>query len=140
MKAQWEYQRPSFSDEPAPFISLIIKNPLREKQIEVNALVDTGYDGFAILSEEKFLSIALDEFEVPYTRKPRAETYGGELIEFRSASAEIIIPAFEVSVLEEVDAIDDAIEVLVGRKFLKLFETLLNGPQGILEVSLPKQY
>lgn len=53
------------SDQLAPFIPIIVKNPLREKQAQVQALIDTGYDRFIAVSVEQFLDIGLDEYEIP---------------------------------------------------------------------------
>lgn len=124
------------SDQPAPFIPIIVKNPLREKQAQVQALVDTGYDGFIAVSVEQFLAIGLDEYEIPKGKRALAETYGGERVEIRTASGEIIIPDLKVTVLNDIDAIEDTYEVLVGRKFLEFYLTALNGPEATIELQL----
>lgn len=78
MKGEWKYLKPKMSDQLAPFIPIIVKNPLREEKVQVQALIDTGYDGFIAVSVEQFLRIRLDEYEIPKEMRAQAEMYGGK--------------------------------------------------------------
>lgn len=136
MKGEWKYLQPKMSEQLAPFIPIIVKNPLREEKVQVQALIDTGYDGFIAVSLEQFLTIGLDEYEIPKEQRAQVETYGGEMLEVRSASGEILIPDLDISIISDVDAIENAYEVLVGRKFLEFYLTTLNGPESVIKLQL----
>lgn len=59
------------------------------------------------------------------------------MLEIRTASGEILIPDLDISIISDVDAIENAYEVLVGRKFLEFYLTTLNGPESIVKLQLP---
>ena len=136
MNAVWKYKQPQMSKQSAPYIEFIVKNPLRDESILLDALVDTGYDGFTILSENNFLKLRLDELEIPREIRARAETYGGEILEIRTASAEIVIPRLNITIIEDIDAMDGVYETLVGRKFLESLITTMNGPNETIELRI----
>ena len=134
MSIQFTYKKPHSSDILAPFIEIIVKNPLRDAKISIIALVDTGYDWSVSISEEDFFKIGLDEFELIEGDLSHAETYGGEKLSIRSAKAEIIFPGLRISTIDIIDAVKNAYEPLIGRKFLEDYLASLNGKEKTFEI------
>jgi predicted aspartyl protease len=90
--------------------------------------VDTGYDGFLLLSEEKYKSTGFYLFELPRRYWPEGETLTGEIFRLRRALAIVQIPKLGIRLEGYVDTFHGNVEDLVGLKLIESLKLLLDGP------------
>ena len=135
MNLEYDYEKTVFSDILAPKIpDLIVKNLLGSKQKSINALIDTGYDGFLVIPEKIYEDLELSTFEVVEDEIPIVETITGEKISLRTAHSLLEIKELLTETIVEVDTTPYCTEPLIGRQFLELFIVLLNGPDKKLKL------
>ncbi|MHA1210273.1 MAG: hypothetical protein ACTSRF_13775 [Candidatus Freyarchaeota archaeon] len=65
----WRYATPPVSEVPAPYIEITVYNLERSMRYPskgtLNAMVDTGFDGYLIVPTNVFHELKLDSFEIP---------------------------------------------------------------------------
>ncbi len=123
-----------FVDE-TPVVEIVLSNPLLSAKFpesgRVLAIIDTGYDGFAIVPQEIFKKLQLNELE-QYTRNLILPT--GKLIESTGSYARIVIPelkTFKDGFVETTDGVD---EIVLGTEFLREFKLILDYCTKIFEI------
>ena len=126
-KAYWPYLK---SDNAKfPVLGLSVKGPLEALQLrETMIRIDTGYDGFLLLSEEKYRRMGFHLSELPRRHWPEGETVTGETLRLRRALAIIQIPKLNVKFEGYVDTFHGNMEDLAGLRPLEGLKLLLDGP------------
>lgn len=134
----WRYATPTVSEVPAPYIKIAVYNLERSSRYPskgtLNAMVDTGFDGYLIIPTNVFHELKLDSFEIPPDLIETTETFSGERLRLRTALGIVEIPG----ILEkqvEVDAHERCHEPLVGRRLLENLVTILDGPKRKITIS-----
>lgn len=110
-----------------PVIEIVLSNPLLSVKFpesgSVLAVIDTGYEGFAVVPQDIFKKLRLDEL----SQHKRALTLPTErLIESTGSYARIIIPelkTFRDGFVETTDGVD---EIVLGTEFLEGFKLVLD--------------
>ena len=129
MKLLNKYGNIESSEQAAPLLQFTLADPFETTSYEIQALIDTGYDGNLLIPIEIFRFLKLERFEIRFDEQVYGETYLGEKIPLRSSQALIKI-RMEKEVLEMIiiiDVIEDKSECLIGRNFLEDFTLILQG-------------
>jgi len=136
MKLLVNYKIPIYSAIEAPYLAIILSDPLERKNIELTALIDTGFDGEILIPKGIYDKLNLKAFEYSSDIISVAETASGEHLELKSASGSIQIMGDDLISVITVDSHIKCKEVIIGRKFLESYHTLLQGPEKKLEIEL----
>ena len=134
MTLTFSYRKPMISDVRAPYLPLLVSDPLEQASIEVQGLVDTGYDGELLIPREMYDKLSLNAFEFSLDSISIAETASGEQLELLSASGAISIKGSDTHVIVTIDSHDKYKEVIIGRKFLESYIATLKGPAAKITV------
>lgn len=127
-EACWPYVR---TDGPgAPVLGLMVEGPQKSfpKEGEAQIRIDTGYDGFLLLSEEDYKHLGLNLAELPRKYWPEGETVMGEVFRLRRALTIVHVPRADMKLQGYVDTFRGNTENLVGLGFIKDLRLLLEGP------------
>jgi clan AA aspartic protease len=108
-------------------LSLSLVNPVNGGRGEVEAAIDTGFDGFLMLESATYSALGLELCEVPESQFPAYQTLSGTIV-FRSSSARAIVSGRELPV-EVISPSHGEGKNLVGRRVLGQFTTLLDKTQ-----------
>lgn len=126
----WNYATPAISNVPAPYIKIVLYTPERNLRYPsegtLNAMVDTGFDGYLIIPVNIFHELRLDAYEVPPDLIEVTETFSGESIKLRTSQAIVEIQGL-LEKQVEIDTHENCSEPLLGRLFLQNLITTLNG-------------
>lgn len=134
MKLQYSYRKPLISEISAPYIPLIISDPLENTTIEEFGLIDTGFDGELLIPLEIYNKLNLKAFEYGIDVVSIAETASGEQLRLITASAAVKIKGDEITSIITIDSHLNCKEILIGRKFLQSYHLALNGPEEELQI------
>ncbi|MHA1650146.1 MAG: hypothetical protein ACTSYB_08125 [Candidatus Helarchaeota archaeon] len=130
------YKIPQLSEIPAPFLPIkiydITKTLCYPQKGTINALIDTGYDGFLIVPLKIFNQLKLISSEIPTDQLSTAETIVGEHLELRTALGHVEIPELNFFLSLEIDTYPNCLEILIGRQLLEYLVVTLNGRERIL--------
>lgn len=129
-KICWPYLKVGGSK--IPIISLVVNSPIPTYHLEeILAYIDTGYDGFLLLSEEKYKRMGFYLSELPRKYWPEGETVTGEVFKLRRALTIVNIPKLNIRLEGYVDTFHGNREDLVGLKFIEKLKLLLDGPSEL---------
>lgn len=135
MKNTFAYKPSTGSGELAPYVDLLISNPLGSKTIECTAMIDTGYDGEIVVPIKLYDDLNLAAFEYSENLFAKAETITGEKLVLRTASGSVTIRGIDVSIATTIDSHRTLTEPLIGRKFLETFDVILKGKDKKTEIT-----
>ncbi len=135
MKNIFDYKPSSSSSELAPYVDLLISDPLGSKSIECSAMIDTGYDGEIVVPVKLYDDLNLSAFEYSENLFAKAETITGEKFVLRTASGSVTVKGIDVSIVTTIDTHRSLTETLIGRKFLESFDVLLKGKDKKIELT-----
>ncbi|GEM_PF-508075 len=114
-------------------VPVIIESPLTGERYpdggkEVLAVLDTGYTGFALIPEDVFEALGLEQLEPV---RSTAKTADGREIELRGNYAVIEIP--DLGLREEglVETAPDLEEILLGVEWLNEVDLVVDGCSGV---------
>ncbi|MEM3437412.1 MAG: hypothetical protein QXP55_02595 [Nitrososphaerales archaeon] len=130
-KTCWPYLKSN--DFKFPALGLLVKSPLNI-QLEELVRIDTGYDGFLLLSEEKYRRMGFYLSELPRRYWPEGETLTGEIFRLRRALTIIQIPKLGIRLEGYVDTFRGNVEDLVGLKLIESLKLLLDGPAQLAHI------
>ncbi len=131
-KACWQYMKPNENEYGFPVLGILIEGPLEKLELKEERIrIDTGYDGFLLLSEEKYKNMGFHLSELPRRYWPQGETITGEIFRLRRAMAIIQIPKLGIRFEGYVDTFRGNIEDLVGLGLIKSLRLLLDGPKQL---------
>ncbi|MHA1972470.1 MAG: hypothetical protein ACTSW1_05745 [Candidatus Hodarchaeales archaeon] len=134
MKKTFQYKTPLVSDVEAPYLPLVLSDPLDMHSETVFGMIDTGYDGEILIPYQLFKELNLEAFEFSLDIVSYAETASGELLKLLSANASVMIEGIDISLLVIIDSHKECKEVLIGRRFLENYNLLLQGQLRKLEI------
>jgi len=128
IEACWSYLKPD--DQKTPAFGLIVQGTLGTlpREGEMLIRIDTGYDGFLLLSEANYNHIGLHLSELPKKYWPEGETVTGEVFRLRRSLALVHIPMAGLKLEGYVDTYQGNTENLTGLDFIKTMRLLLDGP------------
>jgi len=119
-----------------PVVEIVLSNPLLSVRFpgsgSVLAVVDTGYEGFALVPREVFKKLRLDDLG-QHRRSLILPT--GRLVESTGSYGRIVIPELKVfrdGFIETTDRID---EIVLGTEFLDGFRLVLDYCTRCFEIS-----
>ena len=104
MKLIFKYQEPLISNVAAPYIPLIISDPLERVILEQNGLIDTGFDGEILIPLELYDRLNLKAFEYSLDVVSLAETTSGEQLKLTTASAAVKLKGDETTSIVTIDS------------------------------------
>lgn len=133
-KASWSYSRLDTTD--IPVIGVRIRSPVETfpGKGEAPWRVDTGYDGFVLVSEELYERLGFRLSESPREMWPVGRTVTGELLELRRAWALILVPRLGLRLEGHIETFRGNRENLLGITFLKDLKVVLDGPMRVCSV------
>jgi len=105
-------------------LSLSITNPVTGRRGEVDAAIDTGFDGSLMLESGTYSALNLEVCEMPESQFPIYRTLSGTTV-FKSSSAQAVIAGRELAV-EVITPLHGKGKNLLGRRVLQEFTTLLH--------------
>jgi len=128
IEACWSYMK--HDDQMVPAIGLVLQGMLGTlpPKGEMLIRVDTGYDGFLLLSETDYKRIGLHLSELPERYWPEGETVTGEVFKLRRALSIVYIPKAGLRLEGHIDTFQGNTENLTGLNFIKTMRLLLDGP------------
>ena len=95
---------------------------------EILIRIDTGYDGFVLLSEDNYKHVGLHLSELPKKYWPEGETVTGEVLKLRRALGLVYIPKAGVRLEGYIDTFQGNTENIIGLDLIKAMKLLLDGP------------
>lgn len=124
-QACWAYVERDLTRSPV--LGVEVLGPLRHTQGETLVAIDTGYEGFVLLSEDKYAQLGLRLAEVPRIYWPEAETVTGEVFRLRRALAMVQIPKAGIELEGYIDTFRGNTEDLLGLTLINNLKLLLEG-------------
>jgi len=112
-----------------PVLGVVVVGPSQTHPPEALVRIDTGYEGFLLLSEEDYGRLGLSLAELPRRYWPEAETVTGEVFRLRRALAIVQVPKARIELEGYVDTFRGNIENLIGLTLLENLSLLLEGPR-----------
>jgi len=131
-----KYKKPTISEVDAPFLPIKIYNETKKfvypPNAAVDALIDTGYDGYLIIPSKIFNDLKLNSSRIPQDKVLKAETVTGDSIELITAFGHLEFPDLNLLFSIEIDSTSYCSEILIGRQLLEKLIINLNGPEKTL--------
>ena len=90
--------------------------------------IDTGYSEEILMPHPLFDLLNLERWQLPDSMSARGSTVTGQVIHFIEAPAYIVIPQMGARYQVIVQTFMGNSRFLIGRKFLRRFKVLLDGP------------
>ena len=136
----YKYKKPAISEVEAPFLPIKIYNEPKKAAYppkeSVEALIDTGYDGYLIIPTKIFYDLKLNSSRIPQDQVLKAETITGDNLELITAFGHLELPDLNLIFAIEIDTTTHCSEILIGRRLLENLIIRLNGPKKELRVEL----
>ncbi|MBS7287538.1 MAG: clan AA aspartic protease [Candidatus Freyarchaeota archaeon] len=118
-----------------PAVEVVLSNPLLSVRLPESgsllAILDTGYEGFAVVPPEVFVRLKLNELS---QTKRNLVTPTGKLVESTGTYGRVIVPelkTFQDGFIETTEGVD---EIMLGTGFLSGFKLTLNYCSMSLEI------
>ncbi|MEM4970523.1 MAG: clan AA aspartic protease [Sulfolobales archaeon] len=109
-----------------PIIRALISDPLEEKSVEVDMVIDTGFQGGVLIPLKTYLDLNLDLFE---EMKATGETAIGGLVELRTSK--VVIKLGKAKIKCSVYTTLGVKRSLMGREVLKELGLLYRPPKEL---------
>jgi len=90
--------------------------------------IDTGYSEEILIPQTLFDTLNLERWQLPDSMSPQGSTVTGQIIHFIEAPANVVIPQIATHYQVIVQTFVGNHRFLIGRKFLRRFKLLLDGP------------
>jgi predicted aspartyl protease len=90
--------------------------------------LDTGYDGELLLPYQLYEDLGLAQWEYPEEYWSVGKTVSGEIINLILARGQVVIPRWGTASEVLIDTFDGNEEFLLGRRFIRKYKILLDGP------------
>lgn len=131
----YRYKKPAISEVEAPFIPVKIYNETKRlvypPNKSIDALIDTGYDGYLVIPLNIYNDLMLNSSRIPQDAVSKAETVTGDNIELITAFGHLELPDLNLVFAIEIDTLAFCSEILIGRRFLESLIIKLDGPEKI---------
>jgi len=116
-------------DVPAVGVSIVGPTGSFPKDDELLIRVDTGYDGFFLISEDLYKKLRFRLSEMPRELWAAGKTVTGELFVLRRASLILRVPKAKLSLEGFGETFKGNEDDLLGLKFLEALTITLDGPK-----------
>lgn len=117
----------SYFINSTPVIEIVLENPLLSVKYPeegcVLSVLDTGYEGFAMLPEEVFKELKLNELLLD---KRKIIMPNGDIIESVGTYGKIVIPELNASKDGFIEASKGVDEIVLGGEFARDFRFVLD--------------
>ncbi len=124
----WDYHHIGVS-EPAIVITLKLRIPnAKIWSSELELLVDTGYDGEVLLSDELYSLAGYSKISFPETQWSKAQSITGGIIRLTRCNTLVLVGNDEFDVI--VESHSSIQENIIGRGFINRFTSLLEGTKS----------
>lgn len=90
--------------------------------------IDTGYSEELLIPDELFDRLRLEYWQFPDSTAPQGTTVTGQVIKFIEAPINVIVPKTGEQRRVTVQTFAGNKRFLIGRKFLRNFKIILDGP------------
>ena len=122
---KWDYQVTG-SSEPMIIIKLHLKLLGKDNwSEEIELLVDTGFDGEILLTDELYTLAGYINISFPEDQWSKAQSITGDIIKLRKCNTLALIDKIEFDVI--IESHSSIQENVIGRGFLNRFTSLLEG-------------
>jgi len=116
-------------DVPAVGVGIMGPTGTFPRKDELLVRVDTGYDGFLLISETLYKKLRLRLSEMPRELWATGKSVTGELFVLRRASLMIQVPKAKLSLEGYGETFKGNVENLLGLRFLEALRITLDGPE-----------
>jgi len=121
-------------DVPVVGVSIVGPTGTFQGNDELLVRVDTGYDGFFLISEDLYKKLRLRLSEMPRELWATGKSVTGELFVLRRASLIVQVPKAKLSLEGYGETFKGNGEDLLGLKFLEALTITLEGPKKMLRL------
>lgn len=128
-RGNWAYKQVRGIDVPAVGVSIVGPTGSFPKDDELLIRVDTGYDGFFLISEDLYKKLRFRLSEMPRELWAAGKTVTGELFVLRRASLILRVPKAKLSLEGFGETFKGNEDDLLGLKFLEALTITLDGPK-----------
>jgi len=125
----WPYKQVNGVDAPAVGVNIRGPTGTFPGKDELLVRVDTGYDGFFLISEELYKKLKLRLSEMPRELWATGRSVTGELFILRRASLMVQVPKARLILEGYGETFKGNDEDLLGLKFLEALRITLDGPR-----------
>jgi predicted aspartyl protease len=127
-RGNWPYEQVNAVDVPVIGVSIIGPTGSFPGKNELPARIDTGYDGFFLISEGLYNKLKLRLSEMPREVWATGKSVTGELFALRRASLIVQVPRAKLSLEGYGETFKGNQENLLGLRFLEVLRITLDGP------------
>jgi len=128
-RGNWPYKQVNGVDVPAVGVGIMGPTGTFPRKDELLVRVDTGYDGFLLISETLYKKLRLRLSEMPRELWATGKSVTGELFVLRRASLMIQVPKAKLSLEGYGETFKGNVENLLGLRFLEALRITLDGPE-----------
>ncbi|MBS7626751.1 hypothetical protein KEJ51_06930 [Candidatus Bathyarchaeota archaeon] len=127
--AEWPYRQ--VNETYAPVLGVNIVGPAGNfpAEGELPVRLDTGYEGFLLISEDLYRRLRLRLSEMPKEMWATGRTVTGETLILRRAHVMIQVPKAKIMLEGYGETFRGNTEDLLGLRFLEAIKISLNGPE-----------
>jgi len=127
-RGSWPYKQVNSIDIPSIGVSIVGPTGAFPGKDEILVRVDTGYDGFLLISEDLYKKLRLRLSEMPRKLWATGRSVTGELIVLRRASLMVQVPKVKLTLEGYGETFKGNVEDLLGLGFLEALKITLDGP------------
>lgn len=128
-RGNWPYKQVNGVDVPAVGVGITGPTGTFPRKDELPVRVDTGYDGFLLISETLYKKLRLRLSEMPRELWATGKSVTGELFVLRRASLMVQVPKAKLSLEGYGETFKGNVENLLGLRFLEGLRMTLDGPE-----------
>jgi len=128
-RGNWSYKQVNGVHVPVVGVNIIGPTGTFPGKDELLVRLDTGYDGFLLISEELYKKLRLRLSEMPRELWATGRSVAGELFILRRASLIVQVPKAKLSLEGYGETFKGNDEDLLGLKFLEALRITLDGPR-----------
>ena len=136
MKKEFEYKIFFPNSSPMPSLTFQLSNANGDHAEIIHAGIDTGFDGFLVITDELYSKLNLSVAKIPKEIASHGLTATGERVDFNTSFGLISIGDIVKDLEIEVDSYKNCLFPLVGRQLLSIFWTFLQGPENICSIEI----
>ena len=135
-RGNWPYEQVNGIGVPVVGVSITGPTGTFPEKDELPVRIDTGYDGFILISESLYKRLRLMLSEMPRELWATGKSATGELFALRRASLMVQVPKAKLSLDGYGETFKGNDENLLGLRFLEALRITLDGPKKITRLPL----
>ena len=136
-RGNWPYKQVNSIDVPVVGVNIIGPTGTFPGKDQLLVRVDTGYDGFLLISEELYKKLRLRLSEMPRDLWATGKSVAGELFILRRASLILQVSEAALNLEGYGETFKGNEENLLGLKFLEALRIILDGPKKMTRLLQP---